>query len=195
MQRSGTDVFVVRDHAADEAPRVVMVIDRRPAMALYPEPLPWLAKRDALREAVDAIADQRRGCTGRLAALDFGGGVRVVATAGRRDRRWLIAEREGGETPFAAPDDTLERSLDVPRPPSPRTCRAAASCSCSPTSSRRPPRSRGCRAVGHGWDVIPVLIQDPVWERSFPAVGGVAVPVGDPRRGAVRAGSPEPPAG
>ena len=32
------------------------------------------------------------------------------------------------------------------------------------------------RAVGYGWDVVPVVIQDPVWEQSFPAAGGVGLP-------------------
>jgi hypothetical protein len=30
-----------------------------------------------------------------------------------------------------------------------------------------------------GWDVVPVIVQDPVWERSFPEVGGVVVPLHD----------------
>jgi hypothetical protein len=38
-------------------------------------------------------------------------------------------------------------------------------------------------AAGHGWDLVPVVIQDPVWERSWPDVGGVAVPFADPRDG------------
>jgi uncharacterized protein (DUF58 family) len=36
------------------------------------------------------------------------------------------------------------------------------------------------------WDVVPVVVQDPVWERSFPHVGGVVLPLEDPsgdRRG------------
>lgn len=40
-------------------------------------------------------------------------------------------------------------------------------------------------SVGHGWDIVPVVIQDPVWERSWPEIGGVAVPVADPRDGRV----------
>ena len=40
-------------------------------------------------------------------------------------------------------------------------------------------------AVGHGWDIVPVVIQDPVWERSWPEIGGVAIPVADPRTGHV----------
>jgi hypothetical protein len=38
-------------------------------------------------------------------------------------------------------------------------------------------------ALGHGWDIVPVVIQDPLWERSFPPVEGVSVPVADPRDG------------
>lgn len=30
------------------------------------------------------------------------------------------------------------------------------------------------------WDVVPVVVQDPVWEQSFPRVGGVALPVAGP---------------
>src|SRR5262249_56123415 len=38
--------FLVREHFADEAPRVVMVADRRATMSLYPGP--WLSKPAAL---------------------------------------------------------------------------------------------------------------------------------------------------
>jgi uncharacterized protein (DUF58 family) len=181
---TGGDEFVVRDRAADEAPRVALVVDRRPAMGLYPAPLPWLAKRDALREAVAAIVASAAVARADLAALDYGEGDAWWLPPGRRDRPWLIAEREGGETPFDAPEDTLEqafaflarRRTDLPSgsfvfvlsdflaPPSPETWQDA---------------------VGHGWDLVPVVIQDPVWEQSFPAVGGVAVPVADPRDGSI----------
>ena len=36
LLRQGTDEFVVRERYAEEAPRVVIVADRRPAMSLYP---------------------------------------------------------------------------------------------------------------------------------------------------------------
>ena len=68
----------------------------------------------------------RRGCARRrtrsppaqrprarhTAALDFGGGEAWWLPPGRRDRRWLIAERAGGDAPFAAPPDALERSFE-----------------------------------------------------------------------------------
>ena len=66
------------------------------------------------------------------------------------------------------------------------TCRPARSSSSSRTSSRAAGR-RGLarRAVAHGWDVVPVIIQDPRWEQSFPRAAGMALPVA--RRGERRA--------
>ena len=178
---TGGDEFVVRDHAADEAARVVVVADRRPAMGLYPAALPWLAKCDAQREAVAAIAASAAAARADLGALDFAGGEPHWLPPARGERRWQVVERDAG---FDAPDDTLERAFaflgehrailpaatfvfvlsDFLAPPSPSTWE---------------------HAVDRGWDVVPVVIQDPVWEQSFPAVGGVAVPVADPRTGVV----------
>jgi hypothetical protein len=42
------------------------------------------------------------------------------------------------------------------------------------------------RALGFRWDLVPVVVQDPVWEQSFPPVGGLVVPFADPARGRVR---------
>jgi hypothetical protein len=33
------------------------------------------------------------------------------------------------------------------------------------------------------WDVVPVVIQDPVWEQSFPDIGGIVIPFADPETG------------
>ena len=41
-------------------------------------------------------------------------------------------------------------------------------------------------ALERRWDVVPVVIQDPTWEQSFPDVGGVVVPIADPASGALR---------
>jgi hypothetical protein len=35
-------------------------------------------------------------------------------------------------------------------------------------------------ALEHRWDLIPVVIQDPVWEQSFPDVSGIVVPLREP---------------
>ena len=41
------------------------------------------------------------------------------------------------------------------------------------------------RALEHRWELVPVVVQDPVWERSFPDVGAITVPYADPETGRV----------
>jgi len=48
-----------------------------------------------------------------------------------------------------------------------------------------PPTESWLDGLAHGWDIVPVVIQDPLWDQSFPAVGGAALPVGDPATGTV----------
>ena len=181
---SGRDVFIVREQAADEAPRVVIVVDRRPEMNLYPAPLPWLQKHAAVREAADAIAASAAAARADTAALDFGGGEAWWIPPGRRDRRGVIAEREGGDTPFAAPPDALERAVEFltahRRELPPGSFVFVLSDFLGPL-----PAESWLRGIGHGWDLVPVVIQDPVWEQSFPALGGIGVPIAEPRSGAV----------
>src|SRR6266516_1136468 len=49
------DEFVVREHFAAEATRVLVATDRRPSMALFPPGLPWLSKPQALAEAARLV--------------------------------------------------------------------------------------------------------------------------------------------
>jgi uncharacterized protein (DUF58 family) len=178
---TGGDDFVVRARSADEAPRVAIVLDRRPAMGLYPSPLPWLAKHDVVREAVSAITASAAAARADVAALDFHGDGTWWLPPGRRNRQELTDERVAGAA-FDAPEDTLERSLaflgdhraELPG----GTFVFVLSDFLAP-----PPPEAWLDAIGHGWDLVPVVIQDPVWERSFPAVAGVGVPVADPRGG------------
>jgi uncharacterized protein (DUF58 family) len=181
---SGEDAFVVRHQAADEAPRVVIVVDRRPEMGLYADTLPWLHKPVALVEAVTAIAASAEAARADTAALDFGAGEAWWLPPARRERRWMIAEREGVDTPFRAPSDVLEQSLEFllarQRSLPPGSFVFVLSDFLAP-----PPTPTWLRALSCGWDLVPVVIQDPVWERSFPAVGGIGLPIADPRTGVV----------
>jgi len=175
----GGDEFVVRDRAADEAPRVALVLDRRPAMGLYPEPLPWLSKREAQRQAAISIAASAAAARADIGSLDFGGGEAWWLQPGRRDRPWLVAER-AEEAAFDAPEDSIARGLefladrrtDVP---------GGTFLFVLSDFLAGPATHSWIDALGLGWDVVPVVIQDPVWERSWPDVGGVAVPVAEPR--------------
>ena len=172
---SGGDEFVVRDRAADEAPRVTILLDRRPAMSLYPPPFPWLSKREAQREAAISIAASAAVARADIAALDFGAGEPWWLPPGRRDRPWIVAAR-AAEAPFGAPADNVvqalaflgQRRTDVPG----GTFLFVVSDFLEPV-----PPDAWLDAAGHGWDVVPVVVQDPVWERSWPDVAGVGVPV------------------
>jgi hypothetical protein len=46
-----------------------------------------------------------------------------------------------------------------------------------------PSPARLTDALTAGWDIVPVVVQDPVWERSFPDVSGVTLPLADPDDG------------
>jgi uncharacterized protein (DUF58 family) len=185
---SGGDAFVVRDRSADEAPRVVLLCDRRPAMGIYPTSLPFLEKPRALVEAALSIVASATAARSDVAALDLAnGGEPFWLPPGRRDRTWLVGDRFGA-APFTAPDDNVERALtflggmrgDLP----PGTFVFVLS-----DFIVAPPATSWVEAVAHGWDVVPVVIQDPVWEQSFPDVAGIAVPFIEPggrRRVSVR---------
>ena len=42
-----------------------------------------------------------------------------------------------------------------------------------------PPAETWLRALEQRWDVIPVVLQDPLWERSFPDVNGFVLELAD----------------
>jgi uncharacterized protein (DUF58 family) len=167
------DVFVVREHAADVAVRAVVVLDRRPSNGLFPPGLPWLSKPAAAREAAAAIAtsvDAVHGATGFL-----------EVSAGRIG--WQ-PPRPGARTPsrpprFDAAADGLERSLAQLRRARVEAPAGTFVFVCSDFLAP-PPAATWRRALAEGWDVVPVVVQDPLWERSFPAVGGLLLPVVDP---------------
>ena len=50
-----------------------------------------------------------------------------------------------------------------------------------------PPRDLWLVGSARRWELVPVVIQDPVWEQSFPSLGPVVVPIADPRDGATLA--------
>ena len=109
--------FVVREHFADESPRVVMVGDRRPSMGLYPDP--WLSKPAALRalwKLVSSTALGELGLVGYLDAAGPGTGSWLPPSAGAGVEH---VERHLADSPFAAGegalDDAFAQLVDVRR--------------------------------------------------------------------------------
>jgi uncharacterized protein (DUF58 family) len=199
-----SDEFIVRERFAEEVPAVVIVVDRRPAMALYPPELPWLQKPAAVRAAARVLVASALNQRALVAYLDYAthpgetdAGTpfweqpRAQANVWRTGLRDRLDEYLRSE--FDAPEDNVERALEF----------LSTRRSTVPIGSFvfvlsdfivPTPADAWAHAVDRGWDVVPVIVQDPVWEQSFPEIDGVAVSLTDargarPRR--VRLGAPD----
>ena len=185
---SGRDQFIVRQRFNEETPAVVIVADRRPAMALYPADLPWLNKPAALREVARVLVASALNHRSLLAYLDFAGhaGGRAGEPFWQPPRAHASVWREGLADQlehfltagFDAPEDNVTRALEF----------LATVHSAVPIGSfvfvisdfiSPPAQELWARALVRGWDVVPVIVQDPTWEQSFPRVDGVLFALGD----------------
>jgi uncharacterized protein DUF58 len=188
------DEFVVREWFAEEAPRVVVVADRRPAMKLFPAELPWLHKPAAVRAVGDLIADSTMDARGFIGYLDFAnvehpdpgerGPVFWRAPKSHREH-WRVKESHLLWPHWHAPADNLTHALDylgLVRQSLP----AGSFVFVLSDFLVAPSAEAWLAAVEHRWDIVPVVIQDPVWEQSFPPVGSIVVPLAEPETGRVR---------
>lgn len=180
------DEFVVREHFADDRLRVVIVVDRRPEMSLYPLELPWLHKPAAVCAAGGMIAQSALASQGLPGYLEL---------ADPQAPRWLppgrqadaarIRETELPRATFTAPPDNLAlalRHLARSRVAVP----AGAFVFVLSDFLVVPAAPLWRSAASLGWDLVPVIVQDPRWEQSFPAASGLALPLADARSSRLR---------
>jgi uncharacterized protein (DUF58 family) len=174
----GSEEFIVREHYAEEAPRVVVLCDRRPSMSIFGDGWPWLRKPQAIRETARVIGDGAEAARGLLGYFDEGDGSpywhppRSTHQLGPLDL----------ERPFEASPDTLARGFaylveqrrDLP---------AGTFVFILSDFLEQPTRDEWLRALERRWEIVPVIIQDPVWEQSFPDLGGTVVPFAHPATG------------
>lgn len=180
----GRDEFVVRERFAEEAPRVVVVCDRRPGMACFTAPLPWLDKPLVMRTAFELILASAAGAGGFVGYLDQADGE-LFWRPPQLERRLLKLRNERLESPdFLAPRDWLERSLEHLAEHR-RSATAGTFVFVLSDFVPTPSKEVWFTAVEHHWDVIPVVVQDPTWEQSFPDVHGIVVSLRDPDTGRV----------
>jgi hypothetical protein len=170
-----SDEFIVHEYFADEAPHVVMVADRRPSMGIRPSPLRRLDKPEALLGSLRLIRESGRVTRSLTAYLDHADGETEWRPP-RSERYAPQGTLEG--RPFTAPDDTVSRGLEHlhqhRRELPTQTFVFVLS------DFLVPPDARAWQqALEHRWELVPVVIQDPVWERSFPDVGALTVPYAD----------------
>ena len=176
----GSDEFIVRERFAEEAPKVVIVCDRRPEMACYGPSLPWLDKPLAMRTVVEIVLASAGAAGGYVGYLDYADGdAHWRQPKGERklielrDERLWSMEYEG-------PQDWLERSFEHlashTRAVTPGTFVFVLS-----DFIPQPSSDLWLIALEHRWDVVPIVIQDPTWEQSFPDVDGIVVPLREAR--------------
>src|SRR5256885_11858540 len=100
--------FIVRERFADEAPRVVVLCDRRPSMSMTASALRSLDKPRAIATSVELIAASARAARSLTGYLDHAEGEpywRPPRSEQRGDTS--VLERD-----FRAPDDTVARGLE-----------------------------------------------------------------------------------
>jgi hypothetical protein len=183
----GGDEFVVRDRLAEDVVRVFLIVDRSPTMRLFPNDLPWLHKPDAVRVAGSMILSSARAAHALVGYAESGAAGPWVTRSGRDPELLGIVRRRLAAVPSrVAPsggvDTVLAQLTRSPAHVSPGTFVFLLSDFLTPPS---PALLRA--ALGAGWDLVPVVVQDPLWERSFPDVAGVTLPLADPVSGTVRA--------
>lgn len=174
-----SDEFIVRERFAEEAPRIVLVCDRRPGMASPTTPLPWLDKARAMRQAVELVLASAGASGGYVGYLDHADGEAHWRPPKGERKLLELQDPRLWSSEFGGPPDWLERSLaHLARYP--RAITAGTFVFLFSDFIPSPPKETWLTAHDHPWDVVPVVIQDPVWEQSFPDVSGIVVPLRDP---------------
>lgn len=170
-----SDEFVVREYLADEAPRVVVCVDRRPGMSLCPVDLPFLHKAEAAevaRELIEASVAESRGLVGRLELERPGVVDWCPPTSGRRHVSLVEHALPGRDGPADGITRTFE-FLTLHRRQVPSASFVfVVSDFLEPTQL-----ATWESALDRGWDIVPVVVQDPVWEQRFPDLDGVVAPL------------------
>lgn len=174
------DEFIVRERFADEAPRVVVLCDRRPSMSIRSSATRRLDKPQAILTALELIGASAHAARSLTGYVDWATGEPYW----RPPRSERLAEPGTFERPFHAPEDTVARGLaflgehrrDLP---------TQAFVFVLSDFIVPPDMSVWQRALEHMWELVPVIVQDPMWERTFPDIGGVTVNYAEPETGRV----------
>ena len=184
--------FIVRESYAEEAPRVVIVCDRRPAMNLYPAGFPWLSKPTAMLEAGSLIADSTAKARGLIGYLDYangrpGNGLEFPFWRPPRGQTdfWRVKESHLLWPTYLAPEDNLDRAFAFLAPLR-RALPAGTFVFVLSDFISPPSPDSWATLLALPWELVPVVIQDPVWEQSFPDVSSVVIPLADPGSGRLR---------
>jgi Protein of unknown function DUF58 len=178
----GRDEFIVRERFAEEAPRVVVVCDRRPEMGLYPPGQPWLSKPAVVRTVVALIEESTVRARGYVGYLDCADAEPYWHPPRTQASFWPVREGRLSDESFNACQDNITLAFDFLEQV-PNRVPAGSFVFVLSDFLVAPPAELWALASERRWDVVPIVIQDPVWEQSFPDVASVVVPLADPCTG------------
>lgn len=174
----GVDEFVVRERYTEDAPKVMALFDRRPQMAAYGPSLPWLDKPRAMSVAFELIRASAGAAGGFVGSLDHADGTTSWQPP-TGERKLSELGEEGVESRgFAAPPDWLPRAFEHLAAYG-RVMTAGTFVFVLSDFVPLPAADVWLDALEHRWDLVPVVLQDPIWEQSFPDVSGIVVPFRD----------------
>ena len=137
-----------------------------------------------MRRATDIVVASAAQAGGFVGYLDYADGEPFWLPPRGERRLAYLREERADEAGWGAPADGVERSLEHLFEHR-RNVTAGSFVFVFSDFLDPPSRETWLTAVEHLWDVIPVVIQDPVWEQSFPDVSGIVVPLRDPRSGRI----------
>jgi uncharacterized protein (DUF58 family) len=170
------DEFVVREYFAEQAPRVAIARDAGPSLSINAPPSPWLDKRAAVTRVLELIAASAVAEHGELVYADGVSAPELLRAPNDAAARHAF-ERHVGEA-GASVSGALGSLLRGSEPLPPGSFVFVISDFFADAPARL-----WIRLTSLGWDVTPVIVQDPVWEQTFPAVGGVVLPLADAATG------------
>ncbi len=170
----GEERFVVREYYAEESPTVVVAVDRAASMALYPSWLPWLHKPEAVANCVAAI---RASAVHHRSLVTLASSTTELLDQPQPDA--LASERE---QPLAAvADDAGRRDWLSPLLLGGRRWLPPGTLVFVLSDFLRGLDDDLLRlALDYEWELVPIVLRDERWERSFPvAAGGMTLPLAD----------------
>lgn len=168
----GEDHFIVRESYGEEAPIVCFTVDRSPSMALYPREYPWLHKPDAVRQMAEIVALSATHYHCPLAFLDVDSWL-APSTATELEQLVELIDARGYEQEEDAMDSLFGalRSVEHLLP-------SGTFVFCCSDFLQVPSAEALAMVLDADWTLVPVIVQDPLWEQSYPeAAAEVALPV------------------
>jgi hypothetical protein len=151
-------------------------------MTFFAPPLPWLDKAEAMRQTIELVIQSASLVGGFVGYVDFADGEPYWLPPQGGRRLWELREERLPSEIFGAPVGSVADAVlyltEHAKAVTPGSFVFVISDFAEPPSTEV-----WLRALERRLDLVPVVVQDPTWEKSFPDVAGIVVPMRDARSG------------